>query len=297
MKTAIITAIFAFCTICSYAQQDNSDFKKVTPDAITEPIKKQKKLNFFIISKRKKGKLDLATRFNVLRSKIKSTMRPEKFVAIVAENAEVMSAKVRYRLEKYNATMGTIWFDSHGIYKKGHSLFQVGSTEVSFKTLKDSSVTKPFGELSAFATEETKLVIGSCYGGATYERSSIDYRDTTRMNGDSLMIGLGKIIKHGVVYGSESWVMTKPGLFKRKAAVGGAPGRKLFRDLCYEPVWRKVGVWNQYNVSNSAFQSVNPVALDPDGNLVIRGESFIVEKKFKKELDKKLSKLEADLYK
>ena len=297
MKSAIITTVITFCTLCSYTQQNYTGSKATNQNIHTEPVKKQKKLNFFIISKRQKGKLDLATRFNIFRSKIKSTMRPEKFVAIVAENAEVMSAKVRYRLEKYNAIIGTIWFDSHGIYKKGHSLFQIGSTEVSFKTLKDSLVTQSFGELSAYATEETKLVIGSCYGGATYERSSIDYKDTTRMNGDSLMIGLGKIMKKGIVYGSESWVMTKPGLFKRKVAVGGAPGRKLFRDVCYEPVWKKVGVWNQYNVSNSCFQSINPVALDPNGNLVIRGESFLVEKNFKKELNKNLSKLKADLYK
>ena len=260
-------------------------------------ISEKNQLNFFIVSKRKNGKLDLATRFNVLRTKVKSFLRPKKFVSIVAKDAAAMSAKVEYRLKKYNARIGTLWFDSHGMYKKGYSLFFIGKDEYSYKTLQDIGTIAPLKELSAYTDEGTKVIIGSCYGGATYSRPSIDYKDTTRMNGDSLMIGLGKIFYRAFIYGSESWVMTKPGLFLKKAAVAGYPGRKLFRDYCYQPAWENVGQWNQYNASTKSFQRINPIAMDMYGNIVVRGDSYAVEKNKTIDIAKKLETLESGLYK
>ena len=277
----------------------NATAQQATPaeqEKIVSTGQPGKHLNFFIISKRKKGKLDLATRFNVLRTKLRSFFRKD-FVAIVASDPDHMSREVRERLERKNAGLGTIWFDSHGMYKKGYSLFYIGHAEVSYHTLKDSIIKSSFEELSAYADENTKVIIGSCYGGATYERTPVDYRDTTRMNGDSLMISLGKLIRNGTVYGSESWVMSKPGLFWRRPAVGGNPGRKLFLDICYEPAWKTIGVWNEYNTSNNSFTRINPVTLDAKGNLLIRGLPYTVEKNAQKDINKKLEKLRTGLYK
>jgi hypothetical protein len=117
------------------------------------------------------------------------------------------------------------------------------------------------------------------------------------MNGDSLMISLGKIIRSGKVFASESWVMTKPGLFRRRPAVGGFPGRKLFRDVCYEPVWKNMGVWNQYDAAAGEISQSNPVSLDRYGNLIVRGIPYKHEKMFKKSYFKKLTRLQANLYK
>lgn len=253
-------------------------------------------MNFFIISKRKKGKLDLATRFNVMRTTIRSYFRKD-FVAIVAKDANSMSRSVRKFLVKNNANIGTIWFDSHGQYKKGYSLFFIGTDEVSYYTLKDTAIRRPFQEIAQFMDVSTKTIIGSCYGGATYNRLSVDYKDTTRMNGDSLMIELGSCLKNGVVYGSESWVMSKPGLFWRRPAAGGNPGRKLFLDICYEPVWKKIGVWNEYNANTRCFNSINTVTLDAKGNLLIRGLPYVVEKKVTLSITQKLEKLQPGLYK
>ena len=258
---------------------------------------KSKKLNFFVISKRKKGALDLASRFNVIRTKLKSFFRKKKFVAIVARNGQQMSAKVLYRLKKYNANIGTIWFDSHGMYKKGYSLFLIGNDEYSYKTLKDSTIRTSLQVLEPFTTTESKIIIGSCYGGATYHRASIDYRDTTRMNGDSLMIAMGRLLPKTNVYASESWVMTKPGLFLKREAVAGFPGRKLFRDVCYRPAWENAGRWNVYNAANDSFKTTNPVTLDMYGNLIVRTLAYTSRQEVKKDLDKNLNKLEPGLYK
>ncbi len=295
LRQFVTTATFALLVSSALpAQQDNTAAGYETPAAA---ISEKKQLNFFIIPKRKKGKLDLATRFNVFRTKLKGFFRPKRFISVVAEDAEYMSARVQYHLKKHNARIGTIWFDSHGMYKKGYSLFFIGQDEYSFKTLKVQGTITPLQLLSSFTDEGTKLVIGSCYGGATYHRPSVDYKDTTRMNGDSLMIELGKIFPQSIIYGCESWVMSKPGLFLKKAAVGGYPGRKLFRDYCYQPAWESVGKWNQYKFVNNEFRPINPIAMDKYGNIVVRGQPYIEEKHIQKDIMNNLKKLDAGLYK
>jgi hypothetical protein len=79
--------------------------------------------------------------------------------------------------------------------------------------------------------------------------------------------------------------------------VGGYPGRKLFRDYCYQPAWENVGKWNFYDAGNNEFTSINPIAMDKFGNIVIRGESYVQEKDLQKNLLKNLQNLEPGLYK
>jgi hypothetical protein len=295
IKTAIVSIMISNI---SFAQSDEITISREKQSEIAaESSVRQKHLNFFIISRRKKGKLDPATRFNVLRTKIKSMLRQKKFVAIVARDAKQASAKIQYRLEKYNARIGTLWFDSHGMYKKGYSLFFIGHDEYSYETLKESFTASPLRQLTEFSDQYTRIVIGSCYGGATYERASIDYANTTRMNGDSLMMVIGKIFPRSSIYACESWVMTKPGLFLKKAAVAGFPGRKLFRDVCYQPAWQNMGKWNAYNAATNNFSSINPVTMDIYGNLIVRTSSYTQKEKVKKAIIKNLKKLETGLYK
>lgn len=287
---------FLFCVII---QMNDGICQPAEPEAVIDKqqVIQKKKMNFFIVSKRKKGKLDLATRYNVLRSKLKGFFCKKQFVSIIARDTRHAILKINQHLRKNDARIGTIWFDSHGMYKKGYSLFFIGNDEISYKTLKDTLLIRSFAQLFPFVDSESRMVIGSCYGGATYNRSSIDYKDTTRMDGDSLMMAIGKIIRSGKVYASESWVMTKPGLFRRRPAVGGFPGRKLFRDVCYEPAWKNMGVWNQYDAGANKFSRSNPVSLDRYGNLIVRGIPFTHERTFKKSYHKKLTRLQANLYK
>lgn len=295
--TNTILAIVISSFSITISAQDRHSTDTLSRTAIAQTEKKQK-LNFFVVSKRKKGKFDPATRFNVLRTKIKSLTRPKSFVAIIAGDAEQAGAKIIHRLKKYEANIGTIWFDSHGAYKRGYSLFYIGHTEISFNTINDSSVANAFARLTSYTNYDTKLVIGSCYGGATYQRSSVDYRDTTRMNGDSLMMALGNFFPQARIYGSESWVMTKPGIFNNhKAAVAGYPKRKLFRDVCYRPAWENIGKWNEYNVVTGTLTQVNSVTLDSYGNLALVGWSYNGKPGTQKDIQKNVSRLEYDLFK
>jgi len=295
--TNIILALVISSFSITASGQDKQAIDTFSQNTVVLPEKRQK-LNFFVVSKRKKGKLDPATRFNVLRTKIKSLTRPKSFVAIIAADAEQASAKIRHRVQKYNATIGTIWFDSHGAYKRGYSLFYIGHSEINFKNINDSSAATAFARLTYYTNYDTKLVIGSCYGGATYQRSSIDYRDTTRMNGDSLMMALGNFFPQARIYGSESWVMTKPGIFNdHKAAVAGFPKRKLFRDVCYRPAWENVGKWNEYNAVTGTLTHVNSVTLDSYGNLAMIRWSYNEKPGTQKDIQKNVSRLEYDLFK
>jgi hypothetical protein len=280
------------------AQQDMCNYiESLSFDGSENAVKKQKHLNFFIISAPKKGKLDLGSRFNIVRSKLKSLFRPKKFVAIVAKDMQTASAKVQYRLNRSDSHIGTLWFDGHGSYKKGYAVFHTGKDEFNYHSVKDPVYIKPLQELATYTDEKSKVVIGSCYGGATFFRKSLYSNDTIRMNGDSLMMGLGGIFSQSTIYASESWVMTKPGLFQRKASVAGHPLARLYKDIVYRPAWENMGKWNEYNGLKESFCSVNPVTMDIYGNLMIRSDSYAGKTSVKNKIKKVLKKLRPGLLK
>jgi hypothetical protein len=286
MKKLITLLTILFLSI--YAHGTDSTYNKAIH---------KRQLNFFIISKPKKGKIDLASRFNIIRTKVRGFFLKNRFVSIVAGSAEDMNEKVQYRLNKSNASIGTLWFDSHGIYKKGHSLFLIGKDEFNYQSVRDPNYSKPFERLAPYCTDKTSIVIGSCYGGATFKRASLYSPDTLRMNGDSLMMGLAADFKNATVYASESWVMTRPGLFKKRASVAGYPLRKLFRDVVYRPAWENVGLWNEYSTSVQKLMHIPPVTMDKYGDILICQNYYTSKGKVKRMIDKKMRKLHPGLLK
>ncbi len=241
---------------------------------IVQVVSKER-LNFFIVSKRKKGHLDLATRYNILRTKLRGLSHPNTFIAIIASDMNDAVVKMKRNLDATSTQLGTVWFDSHGAYKKGYSLFCVGKDECNSHTLVEPELESALKQIDGYSDNQTKVVIGSCYGGATYTRESIDYTQTFKMDGDSLMKALARHFSTASIYGSESWVMSKPGLFNRKPAVAGNPGRKLFLDVCYKPAWENIGRWNESE--SDRFLASNTIALDEFGNLVIRNKPYAEE--------------------
>ena len=295
IKAVLISLLISNASIAQQNEITTPEEKQ--SETKTSPSTVQKHLNFFIISAPKKGKLDLGSRFNIARSKIKSLFRPKKFVAIVAKDMQTASAKVQYRLNRSDSHIGTLWFDGHGSYKKGYAVFHTGKDEFNYQSVKDPTHIKPLEELAAYTNERSKIVIGSCYGGATFSRKSLYSNDTTRMNGDSLMMNLGKIFSQSTIYACESWVLTKPGLFLKKASVAGYPLAKLYKDIVYRPAWENMGKWNEYNAATENFCAVNPVTMDIYGNLMIRSASYAGKVSVKKKIEKVLKKLRPGLLK
>jgi len=272
------TPVFSLLTFLFYLHTTHAQFSKPVSDTVIAGDSKHingsnKRLNFFIVSRPKKL-LDPASRFNIVRAKLKSLLRHKRFVCIVASSTKQMADKIEYRLKKYQCIIGSLWFDSHGSYKKGYSFFTVGHDEFSYKNIRDTTQIEAFNKLAGYCDSDTKIGIGSCYGGATYARPESETFKESKMNGDSLMIGLANIFPAATVYACESWVMTKPGLFKERFAMAGAPLRKKFKDTVFAPVWERLGMWNCYNASSNDFKGVNCVILTKYGDIKTRFNNY-----------------------
>lgn len=295
MKCKIILLAFLYNTIVStHSNSQNLLLPLKPPVGIKARINK---VNFFIISKKEKGRFDVPTWYNIIRTKLKSIFHGKDFMPIVANNGNDMCAQVKKKLTKRNAIIGTIWFDSHGKFRKGYSLFTIGEDEYNYRSIKDSSMAAHFIELSPFIGPESNIIIGSCYGGATFRRLTNGYKDTAQMKGDSLMIYIGTLLKNGVVYGSESWVMSRPGLFLKQLSLYGNPGRKRFHDSYYKPAWESVGKWNKYVVAGSDFKPANVISLTSNGKLIEFQKPFCIKKKYRKSIKKIIANLRPGLFK
>jgi len=298
MKPGIILTIgmVLLKAIPIHAQTNLKDRTMIADTILVAATKMEKKrMNFFVISKPKKF-LDPPTKFNILRAKIKSLLHPGKFSCVVAESASEMSDKINYRLHKSNAVIGSLWFDSHGSYAKGYSLFYIGHDEFNFKSIDEPEKMHHLRKLAAYCDSNSKIGIGSCYGGATYSKPSDSIKEQ-RMNGDSLMKKMGLIFSASTIYACESWVMTKPGLFNEKFAMAGFPLRKKFKDISFEPVWNKLGMWNSYQAITGEIKAVNCVTLSKYGDIKIRFNSYQSLEKVKRKIAKGKTKLKPNLMK
>jgi len=170
--------------------------------------------------------------------------------------------------------IANIWFDSHGHYRNRYSSFRIGSDEFSYKNINDTNATHYLQLLSAYCDERTKIGLGSCYSGARYDFPKTDSTEATPMKGDSLMIGVGNIFNRSTVYGSEGWVMSKPGIFSNKYAFAGYILGKRYLKPMWTPVWEHLGEWNQYSARTGEFKAVNTVSLNRWGDIRIRERNY-----------------------
>jgi len=253
------------------------------------------RINFYVVNKPKT--LDLFSRLVIWRAR-KQSMLNKEFVMVIASSSKEASEKIMEHLQKKNAVIGTLWIDSHGRYANGYSSFILGNDEFSYRTIGDSNHTRYLGQLAAYADEHTKIGLGSCYSGATYEKPACNGKPATRMNGDSLMIGMARLFPGATVYGTEGWVMTKPGTFRSHSyALSGFPIQKRFKDEVYRPVWQNMGVWNRYSTSTQKFEKVNSIALTRTGEIYIQPVTYLGQEKYQKRQSRNMDKLEPGLLK
>jgi hypothetical protein len=277
----ICSLVFLLQTIC-YAQAGH------TPDS-------NRRLNIYVVNKIEG--IDFYSRTVLWRAQLRSVFK-RNFSVVVAHSSENMANKVKKLLARHNAMIGTLWFDSHGKYVNGYSSFRLGDEEFSFKTIKDSNKTKGLRQLASFCDDESNIVIGSCYGGATYEKPASKGKPASRMNGDSLIMGLAAVLPGATVYGTEGWVMTKPGIFlKHTYALAGFPLQKRFKDIIYEPVWMNMGIWHSYSTRSQTLQTINTIALTGTGAIHIKADNYLEKEKYKKRQQKNLSKLRPNVIK
>ncbi|MGH2647881.1 MAG: hypothetical protein ACRDE8_09955 [Ginsengibacter sp.] len=255
----------------------------------------QGRINLFIFTRERKNKIDLLAFYTLLRAGVKSLFHHKKFYVINARSSKDATAKVEYILHKKNKLIKNLWFDSHGHYGNRYSSFRIGTDQFYYKNIHDTGATKYLQTLARYCDDKTKVGLGSCYAGADFYFPVTDSTPATRMNGDSLMIGLGDIFSRSVIYASESWVMAKPGIFTNKFGFAGYPLQKRFKDSVYAPVWQRIGKWRQYSKSDGELKNISTISLDRSGNIHTRYRDYNTFYKSRKEITKALKNLKPAL--
>jgi hypothetical protein len=255
---------------------------------ITLSEQPQKRINFFISSKTRK--FDPAMQSAQLQARLTSMLK-KRFYCIIVDSVEGLKNKILLILKRHNAMIGSIWFDSHGHFSRRYSSFETGKTEFSYTQIKDGRASKALSFLASYCDTLTTVGIGSCSGGASFTLPAIDEFKEQRMNGDSLTMGLGDILNGATIYSSESFVISRPGMFSGGYALAGFPIAKKFSDPIYRVVWENVGRWNSYSRANGYIKSVGTIYLDRQGNIYCQPVEYLASNRIQKKLDKKLKKL------
>lgn len=253
------------------------------------------RINFFVFTKEKTKKRDWPGVYVLTRARIKSFFHHKSFRVIRAHTTENAAMKIEAILKKHDKLIKNIWFDSHGHYGNRYSSFRVGKDQFSYKNINDSISVIYLEKIAAFCDEQTKVALGSCYAAADFYFPATDSTPATRMNGDSLMIGLGKIFNRSTIYACESWVMSKPGIFSNKFGFAGYPLNKSFKDAVYAPVWERLGMWRRYSFQYNELKRIPTIALDRYGNIHVRAREYHNLPKAKKKIGNALKNLKHGL--
>ncbi len=255
------------------------------------------RVNFFIFTRERKGKIDLLAFYTLMRAKAKSFFHHKEFYVVNARSSKDAVVKAERILYKKKKIIDNLWFDSHGHYGNRYSSFLIGTDQYSYKNIGDTSSIKYLQTLTRYCDDKTKVGLGSCYAGADFYFPATDSTPATRMNGDSLMMGLGDIFSKSTIYASESWVMAKPGIFTNGFGFAGWPLQKRFKDSVYAPVWQRIGKWRQYAKEDGEIKSISTVALDREGNIHTRIRNYNNFYKSRKKIAKELRSLQPALAK
>lgn len=267
------------------SQSEFERFDKITTGSI----------NIFVFTRERKNKIDLLAFYTLLRARVKSLFHTKKFYVINARSSKDATAKVERILHERKKLIKNIWFDSHGHYGNRYSSFRVGTNQFSYKNIHDTNAINSLKVIAKYCDENTKVGLGSCYAGADFYFPATDSTPATRMNGDSLMIGLGDIFEKSTIYASESWVMAKPGVFMNKYGLAGYPLQKRFKDSVYAPVWQRIGKWRKYSKKGGDMESIATIALDNRGNIHTRYRDYNNFYKSRKKIAKALKSLKPAL--
>ncbi len=252
-------------------------------------------INLFVLKKEKKFNLAsfgfrLNTKFASLFHKNIKTIEVKSLDDLVHKANKLMEANPDKMIKH-------LWFDSHGKYKKGKSLFTIGYDTLTIENILDPAFAGKLAELTAYCDEKSHITIGSCYGAASYNRPANKYLNESPMNGDSLLLAMGKIFSISPVYGCESWVMVKPFLFGSKWGLSGHPPDGKYMDEIYKPVWENMGYWTKVDPETRKLTQVHTPYISSDGDLKFNSNDYLSVQKRRDKMNRKVKKLKPGKYK
>jgi hypothetical protein len=284
----LIAIVFAVTSPAKALFVSNFSFR------LQQQSSKTKGINIFIISK--DSAYDNTSRFIKAQAKLAAWLFPERLKIVTATSAKDAWQKIEIIFKKGTFSIDNIWFDSHGKYRKEFSSFSIGSDNFNYKDIADTVYCRYLIKIAALCNYQTIVGLGACYAAANF---NFPCRDSIHMNmhGDSLLTGLGKIFKGSYIYGSESWVMAKPGIFGFQNALAGYPLDDEYDDIVFKPVWQRLGMWRRYNPLKNTVEDINTVYLSDEGNILIQKKAYLSSKRIQRLQQKHLERLRPGLYK
>jgi len=304
MKKLVTLVAIVFTACFAKAQSaftGTNDLPQENTAMLTEPKQPgssvASRINFFVITKEKSKKFDFTAFSTVVRAKIRGFFDRKTLYVLIAASSEDAAEQISRIVEHRQKKIGNIWFDSHGHYRNRYSSFHIGRDEFSHKNINDTAATKYLQLIASYCDEGTKIGLGACYAGASFDFPATDSTPVSRMNGDSLMIGLGNIFHRSLVYASEGWVMAKPGIFSDKFGLAGYPLGKRYLDSVWAPVWEHLGEWREYSARTGELKNVPTISLNRWGDIRFRDRNYQDLKKAKKTIAEKMSKLKSGVAK
>jgi len=251
-------------------------------------------INLFIFNKEKK--FNLASFGFRINTRIAQFFH-KKIKILKVESLAELAEKANSLMEVYHDKMiRHLWFDSHGKYKTGYAMFNIGKDTLTIKNILDPAYAGKMEQLTAYCDENSQVTIGACYAAAAFKRPANKYLEEHKMFGDSLLLAMSSIFRLSPVYGTESWVMVKPFLFGKQWGIAGYPIESKYRDEIYRPVWERIGAWKKATAGNYNITSVITPFIGKDGELRFNDQDYLSLKKHQKRQLRKLKKLKPGVY-
>lgn len=244
-----------------------------------------------IVISTKSRQIDPAAYSFQLQAHFNRVFNGRRYHFLIVASLEEATEKIEKIAGKQNAMIGNLWFDSHGHYGRRVSMIEVGKTEINFNTIQDSPISIFIKRIGEFCDVETIVGLGSCYSGATFLVPAFERFPEQRMNGDSLMICMSNLMNCATVLGTESWVMTKPGIFRKTFALSGSPLKKRFQDTDLRYAWKNLGEWVSYSSLDGKFNRIHSISLDRNANIVLNHYSYLASETHHKRQMKYIAKL------
>jgi len=283
--TGMVKCIFIFILL-SFSLNNNS-YAADPADSILKPS--PRRIN--IIVSNKMTKPDPAAISFQLQAKWQRMFHKKEMFVIIAGSVNNLTDKIVKIMDRENAVIGNLWFDSHGHMARRISLFEIGKDEINYQTIRENYIREALAKIGTYCDSNTNIGLGSCYSAASFTLPPVDKFPEQRMNGDSLMIRVSELTNNATVFGTEGWVMTGPGIFNNSYALAGNPGKKRFKDPVCLPVWKNLGQWKAYSARNGYFNNVVTISMDEKGNISSNYISYLAFEKNRKKQMKNISRL------
>ena len=260
----------------------------------TSAYYKKNGINIYIISKDKY--FDIINRLIVWQTRLTALFHSKKLKVIMVTSTADAEKKIASIVNKHNYHINTLWFDSHGKYRKGYSSFTIGCDEYYYKDIADSNYFSVLKKIAGYCDSYTKIGLGSCYAAADFNFPVLRNGKYENMHGDSLLKGVANIFNGSTVYACKSWVMAKPWMLGSKNALAGFPLDKQYKDTIFLPAWKSMGVWHRYSTNTHQIEIINTIYLSNKGDILIQDEPYMFQKKAHRKMERNLKKLRPGLY-